>query len=164
MQGREISGLLATSGRPPPPWVPLEKVGKTSTEAPTDPPTWVLYPKGVDKGVVVGNVKGGKHKWVLFGTRETPYKVAAHLCYATEATATAQWQMATGGGGEKQHSMPPPPHRRTRRPAKPQPPDQQRPPRSPPPRSAPVEPATGSAEDRAWDTQALWEYPSSREL
>ena len=33
MQGRELGGLWATSGRPPQLWVPLEEVGKTSTPA-----------------------------------------------------------------------------------------------------------------------------------
>ena len=31
MQGRELSGLWATSGRLPQSWVPVEEVGKTST-------------------------------------------------------------------------------------------------------------------------------------
>ena len=33
MQGRELSGLWATLGRPSQPWVPLEEVSKTSTPA-----------------------------------------------------------------------------------------------------------------------------------
>ena len=44
---------------------------------------WVPYPQGVDKGELVGTVKGGRQKWVRFGKGETPYKVAAHLCFAT---------------------------------------------------------------------------------
>ena len=44
-----------------------------------------------------GDSERGRQKWVLFGTRETPYKVTTHLWYATEATSTAQWQKTTGG-------------------------------------------------------------------
>ena len=56
---------------------------------------WVPYPQEMEKGVVVGDSEGGRQNRVLFGTGETPYKVTAHLCYATEATATARWQKAT---------------------------------------------------------------------
>ena len=50
-------------------------------------------PKGVEKGEVVETVQGGRQKWVRFG------KLAAHLCFAIETTATARWQKAIGGGG-----------------------------------------------------------------
>ena len=39
------------------------------------PPAWVPYPQGVEKGEVVGNVKGGRQKLVWFGNGETLYKV-----------------------------------------------------------------------------------------
>ena len=42
---------------------------------------------------------GGQQKSVLLSTGETPYNVAAHLCNTNKATATVQWQEATGGGG-----------------------------------------------------------------
>ena len=44
-------------------------------------------------------MKGGREKWVRFGPGEAAYKVAAHLCFATEAAATMRWQKATRGGG-----------------------------------------------------------------
>ena len=134
------------------------------------PVVLVPYPQGVLKGEVVGTLKGRRQKSVLFGAGETPYKVAAHLCYATEAPATVRWQKAKGVG--EQHSKPTP-NTHTRRPARPQPPNRQRPPRQPAigsapaeaaTRSVPAEPTTGSAEDRAWDTQTLWESPSCGEL
>ena len=80
---------------------------------------WVPYPQGVQKAEVVGTVKGGRQKWVRFGKGETWYKVAAPLCLAIEATATAQWRKATGGGGGSNAAAPPPPRRQTRRPARP---------------------------------------------
>ena len=144
---------------------------KVGGEAPAGLQVWVPYPKGVKKGVVVGNVKGGKHKWVLFGTRDTPYKVAAHLCYAIEATATAQWQKATRGGGEAtQEARPTEADEAANQAPTPKPPEAGVEPTiwsasaQPATRSAPTEPGTRSAEDRARDTQALWEAPSSREL
>ena len=62
-------------------------------------------------GGVAGTVKGGRQKWVIFGTAEPLYEVAAHLCIAIKATATAQWQKATRGGWRKPPSKPPPPTR-----------------------------------------------------
>ena len=110
--------------------------------------------------MVVVTVKGGRQKWVLFGTGDTPYKVPAHLWYATEAIATARWQKAIrGGGGSK-----PPPHS-GRRGGQPDPNSKPTEAAAEPAiGSAPAQPATGSAQDRARDTQALWESPSSREL
>ena len=108
---------------------------------------------------------------MLFGTRGTPYKVAAHLCYATEATATAQWQKARRGG-DKQQSKPPPTQADeaasqtpTAKPAgAAAEPAIAYAPAEPATRSVPAELATRCAEDRAWDTQALWESSLSHEL
>ena len=74
---------------------------KGGAGAAAGPPVWVPYPQGVVKGEVDGNVKRGRQKWVHFGNGETPYKVAAQLCFSTEATATARSQKAIeeGGGG-----------------------------------------------------------------
>ena len=41
----------------------------------------------------------GRQKWVLFGTRETPYKVATHLSYATEQQPRRGGKRR-GGGAE----------------------------------------------------------------
>ena len=145
--------------------------GRRGGGAPADPPAWVPQPQGLEKGVVVGTMKAGQQKLVLFGTGETLYKVAAHLCCATEATATAQWQKAKGGGGH--HSKPPPPpqakeaasHTPTPKPTKAAADPAIRSTHTEPAnRSAAAEPATGSTEDRARDTQALWESPSSSKL
>ena len=54
--------------------------------APAGPLVWVPYPQGLEKGVVVGTVKGGG------GTGDTPYNVARQLRFAIAATTTAQWQ------------------------------------------------------------------------
>ena len=122
---------------------------------------WVPYPKGAEKWVVVGNVKGGKHKWVLFGTGETPYKVEAHLCYATEATFAAQWQKAIRGGGEGTQPAPVP-HADEAASQAPTPKPAEAAigsaPAEPATGSAHAEPATRSAGDRAWDTLR---HPSS---
>ena len=88
------------------------------------------YSQRVQKAELVGNSKGGRQKWVRFGNRETPYKLAARLCFATEATAAARSQKVTSGGGGALHSKRHL-HRRKRRLARQQPPNQKRPPRSP---------------------------------
>ena len=79
---------------------------------------------------------GGREKWVRFGPGEAPYKVAAHLCFATEAAATTVAKGHRAGGGGGQHNKPPT-HRQTRRLATPRPPNRQRPPWSPPPGPCP---------------------------
>ena len=99
--------------------------------------------------------------------RKTPYNVAAPLCYATQVTATAQWQKATQRGEEATQQAPPteadeaasqtPSPKPVEAFAEPTIGSAPAEPTTAPP---PAEPATGSAEDQARDTQAVWASPS----
>ena len=64
------------------------------------PGTVGAVPTGAGEGGGGGDGGGGgrQQKWVRFNARETPYNVATHLCFATEATATVRCERPQGRG------------------------------------------------------------------
>ena len=92
------------------------------------------------------------------------------MCFATEATATVWWQKARGGGGGGNTTSSPRADDAASHTQTPKPTEATvelaigSAPAEPVTTSSPAELANGSAGDRPWDAQALWESPSSGEL
>ena len=127
--------------------------------APAGPLVWVPYPQGLEKGVVVGTVKGGaapgthRTTWqdnCALPSRRQPRRSGKRCRGGGEATEQASPH--TGRRGGQPH--PNPQTDRGRREARH---------RVRTCGAASAAAATGSAEDHAQDTQGLWESPSSRE-